>query len=477
MSVIPSRPARRSGGRASIGVWGSRQAGHLACYVALGVALAGTNSAWAGPVGVTGPGLQQPTSAADLGDAARSIADVEQAVKSFEKRDFDACLQQLVKAVKAHPELPPPHALFAKLAFLSNQGAMIRPSLERSVAEDAEHPEVYILFGNLALVEGRPTDAAVHLEKARALATSRRWTAEQRRRFERLCHQGNAFLAESRGDWKAAHAALVSWLEQEPANARARYRLGKALFGLGQYEQAHAELLKAAEGDPAIEPPAITMGWLYTGRRDPKKAGEWMDYAVKADPDSLRVRMGVASWLLEQGRAEEAQSQAEAAAKLDPKSIEVKRMLGLTARERKEFARSEEILQALALESPGDAWLRNQLALVLVEQSDDAKRRRALELAELSVRQNPNAADALATLGTVYYRLKRLDDAEKLLQAVLNSGKGNSDAAYILALVKSDRGHAESAPALLQTALSAPGLFVFRKDAQQWLDRLTTTSK
>ena len=270
---------------------------------------------------------------------------------------------------------------------------------------------------------------------------------------------------------------MVAYWEQEPANARARYRLGKALFGLGQHEQAHAELLKAAEADPTIEPPAITMGWLYTGSRDLKKAGEWMDYAVKIAPDSLTVRMGVASWMLEQDRADEAQAQVEAASKLDPRSKEVKRLLGLTARERKEFARSEEIFQALALESPGDAWLRNQLALVLVEQDDDAKHRRALELAELSVRQNPNAADALATLGTVYYRLKRLDDAEKVLQAVFNSGKGNSDVAYILALVKADRGHPDSAPALLKTALAAPGLFVFRKDAQQWLDRLTTTSK
>jgi tetratricopeptide (TPR) repeat protein len=187
--------------------------------------------------------------------------------------------------------------------------------------------------------------------------------------------------------------------------------------------------------------------------------------------------MGMAAWLLEQGRADEAQTQVEAAAKLDPKSKEVQRMLGLSARERKDYARAEDIFQVLAQESPGDDWLRNQLALVLVEQADPAKQRRALELAEVSVRQNPNAVDALVTLGTVYYRLKRLDDAEKVLQSVFNSGKGNSDAAYFLALVKADRGQAESAPALLKTALAAPGLFIFRKDAQQWLDRLTTATQ
>ena len=168
---------------------------------------------------------------------------------------------------------------------------------------------------------------------------------------------------------------------------------------------------------------------------------------------------------------------ADAAAKLDPGSTEIKRLLGLTARERKDFARSEQIFEALAHRTPSDAWLRNQLALVLVEQTDEAKRRRALELAELSVRQNPKAADTLATLGTVFFQLKRLDDAEKVLQAVVDSGQGNSDAAYVLARVRADRGQPEAAPALLKLALNAPGIFIFRKDAQEWLERLTTKSK
>ena len=152
-------------------------------------------------------------------------------------------------------------------------------------------------------------------------------------------------------------------------------------------------------------------------------------------------------------------------------------MLGLVARQRKDYVRSEEIFRALADESPADSWVRNNLASVLAEQGDDAKRKRALELAELSVRQNPNAIDALVTVGNVYYRLKRLDDAQKVLQAVCKSGKASSDAAYILALVESDSGRPDKAPPLLKKALSAPGLFIYRTDAQQLLDRLTATSK
>ena len=126
---------------------------------------------------------------------------------------------------------------------------------------------------------------------------------------------------------------------------------------------------------------------------------------------------------------------------------------------------------------PGDVWVRNQLALVLAEQNDETKRRQALELAEQTVRQAPEAPNVQATLGMVYYRLHRLDEAEKALQAVLDSGHGSSDAAYILARVKADRGHAEVAPALLKAALAAPGLFLGRDDARQWLERLALASK
>ncbi len=77
----------------------------------------------------------------------------------------------------------------------------------------------------------------------------------------------------------------------------------------------------------------------------------------------------------------------------------------------------------------------------------------------------------------VCYRLNRLDEAERLLQAVVASGRGSSDAAYILARVKSDRGHPEAAPPLLEMALAAPGFFAGRDEARQWLEQLTTKAK
>ena len=471
--------ARRSNGpgRRCIPAGISRPARPARCALFVAALMGTTSSVRAGSILLTAEWLEKSGSAAGEGDASRGLGDLESAARSFERGDFEACLKQFGQVVKAHPELPPPHLLFAKLAFQNHQAALIHPALERATGEDPAHPEVFLLFGDLALREGRLTDATVHFEKATALAASGRWTADQRRRFERLIVQGQAAVAEGRGDWKAAQAALEDWLKREPANALARQRLGKALFWLGQPDAAYHELKRASEADGTLEPAAITMGWLSTRAGDVKKAGEWMDYAVKAAPDSATARLGRAIWLLEQGHPDQAQDQADAALHLDPQSHSARRLLGLAARARQDFARAETLFQALVNEAPNDAWSRGQLAMVLAEQPDVAKGRRALELAEETARQAPEVPDVQATLGTVSYRLHRLDEAEKLMQAVVDSGQASSDAVYILARVKADRGHPEAAPPLLKAALAAPGLFLGRDDARQWLERLNVASK
>ncbi len=466
----------RDRGRASGGRW-TRRTVAWTCWLAAVAALAAAPTARAGSVLQTLEWLEKNGVRGEGGASAEPPVALDQATKSFQAGDFETCLKQLSHAVRAQPELPPAHALFAELASQNDQVALMRPALERAFGEDPAHPRVFVLFGDLALREGRWTDAALHFAKATVLASAPRWTAAQRDQFERLCLQGQAAVAEGRGDWKAAKAALDDWLKLEPADARARQRLGKALFRLDQWDAAYRELKRAAGDDATLEPAAISMAGLYTAAGDVNNAEKWLDYAVKTAPDSIRVRIERAAWLLDRGRVEEARADAEAAARIDPKARDARRLLGIAARARKDLAAAQTILEALDRESPGDAWARNQLALVLAEQTDDAKRRRALELAEELARRAPNDPEALTTLGTVYYRLRRLDAAESLLNAVLASGRASSETAYILARVRADRGHPEGAPALLDAALSAPGLFVFRDDARQWLDRLALKSK
>jgi hypothetical protein len=177
--------------------------GRLACWAwaAVLLALAGAAPARAGSVLLTAEWLEKHASApqGDRTTPSPGPGDLDQAARSFQAGDFDTCLKQLGQAVHAHPELPPPHALFATMALRADRVSLARLALERAVAEDPAHPEVFILFGDLALREARLTDAALHFEKATALASAPRWAAERRRDFEQHCLQGQAAVAEARG--------------------------------------------------------------------------------------------------------------------------------------------------------------------------------------------------------------------------------------------------------------------------------------
>src|SRR5699024_7992111 len=121
-----------------------------------------------------------------------------------------------------------------------------------------------------------------------------------------------------------------------------RQRLGKALFHLAQYDAAFQALQLAARSDTshALEPPAITMGWLYQQAGDRAKAGEWMDYAVRAAPDSVATHLGLAAWLLDQGRSAEAPLQAAASDRRDAGPIPARCLLGLSERASHHFDRA-----------------------------------------------------------------------------------------------------------------------------------------
>jgi hypothetical protein len=64
------------------------------------------------------------------------------------------------------------------------------------------------------------------------------------------------------------------------------------------------------------------------------------------------------------------------------------------------------------------------------------------------------------------------DQAERSLRAAMATGKGTSETAYYLARVLADRRKNGEVPQLLKLSLGATGRFVFRKDAQAWLNQI-----
>jgi tetratricopeptide (TPR) repeat protein len=403
----------------------------------------------------------------------KGVEEIDKAMHAFDQRDYDGCLKLLQDAREKHPTLFPARLMMAKLFLLHGQAAAGRANLEQAAAEDANLPETYLLFGKLALADGRLTDAWLQFDKAATLARSGEWPDTLRRDFQVEAASGMATVAERRKDWPAAAAALAAWLKHSPENGSVRHRLGRVLFHAGKHDKALAELRHAAKDDATLDPAATTMAQLYAEEKEQSKAEEWFKKGIAQAPESAKAHLAFASWLIDQNRVEEAGPQADAAAKLDPRSDDIKGTQGLIAWQLKDYDRAEHIFEALHLRNPGNFSASNQLALALIEQSDDARHRRALQFAEINVRLYQNSPEALTTLGFIYYRQGQLEEAEKALRAAASKGTVTADGAYYLARVLGETGKITEAKKLLRLALDSSGRFAFRKEAQDWSDHLT----
>jgi tetratricopeptide (TPR) repeat protein len=395
----------------------------------------------------------------------------KKAVELIKQGKVADSLEALKEMVKLKPEYPPAKLIMAKFLGDARQTAQSRLMLEQAAAESPDHPDVYISMGNMALSDGRVTDAMLHFERAAELGKTGKWPDFQKRNIHLACTVGLATVAEARGQWQKAADLIKKLVDAEPKNGRLRFRYGRALFMVDKREEAANEFEQAAADDKNVEPAGIAMGRLFSSKGNKEKAREWMDYAVKKEPKNLAARVGFAAWLVDEGQWEEAQTHVDAAASIDEKSVDVMYLKGLLARRQKDYTKAEREFERLIQQAPTNFQGAIQLALVLVEQ-DEGKQQRALELAQRIVQQLQRNPEALATYSWILYKQKRIDDAEKAMELGRSTGQISADAAYYYSHILADRGKLDDVRNLLKSATAAQGRFFFRKEAEAWLKQL-----
>jgi tetratricopeptide (TPR) repeat protein len=440
---------------------------------ALGLAALGAvRSAAADPLKIDEKDVSSAT------DNANKYPEVQEALKKLQAQDFAGALESLKAASKAHPELSAPHVLLGQYFLRARQLPAARSALEAAVKEDPNDPEPYLIFGELAVAEKQWTDASLLFDKAAALLASYKGDAEKKKKYEISDHGGLAAVAEARENWDVAQQQFQAMLKLDPKNAQAHFRLGQAMFNEkkgkdpAQAKAAYAELKAASTFEARFPSAEVMLGRLYQAHGDKENAAKWIDYAAKTYPKDAKVRTEVAQWLWENGRYAEAKPHLDEALKIDPKSIVALVTAGRVARYAKDYATAAQHLEKASIEEPGNPQIASELALALLEQDDEAKKQRALKLAESNYQQNQRSADAAATLGWVYYRLGQLEKAEQLLRMAAQSGNISSDVAYYLAKINNDRSRTDEAKKLLEAALKSQAPFAYRPEAQKWYDQL-----
>jgi tetratricopeptide (TPR) repeat protein len=394
------------------------------------------------------------------------------AARKVREGRIDEALEEIKRQSVKHPEWSPPRLILARLMLSAGQAQPGRLALERAAIEAPDNPEVYLAFGTLALGDKRFSDARLNFEHVLSMLGSGGGDAEKFKGYRGEAHAGLVAAADARDDWATALRHLNALLELDPNNGQARQRLGRVLFHLGKSDEAYKTLLKAVKNNPALEPAAVSMGWLFSQTGDAKKAQEWFDYALKVDSDSARSHMAYAAWLLDQGRIPAARPEIEQAVKLDPTLKEAQRLRALVAWYLRDLTAVEQILEPLHRDAPSDSAVANLLALALIDQDDKAKQKRGQELAEVNVATFPRSHEILATLGWAYYRAGRIDDAVQKLRAAVQRVRTTPDIAYFYARALADKGQTEDARKLLESATKLPGAFAHRVDADALLKSL-----
>lgn len=407
-------------------------------------------------------------------------AEIQQAAEAFAAGDLRQCWEKLRTAYVKQPNIAPPKIMFARMLLSGGLLPQGRQVLEQAAVDHENHPELYLLLGQLAIADGRLSDAKLNFEKAQSLEIPDNWTEPQRNFLQRECLAGQTAVAERRGQWHFAAEKYKKRVEAEPQSAELRHRWAMALFLAGDASRAFEQFDYAYRLDETRDRPNVAIAAMLVDQGKFREADKYFAEALKDYPDDPKVHFARSAALLYEDRLDEAEQHAGRAAGLGMNSPLFLRHRSVLAMQRGDFAEAQKFCEIVLAKLPEDFTAKTNLALALVEQNDKAKHNRALEVAQQAAQQHPQHPQALAALGWVHFRLAQYDKAEPLLRAAAEAARREPMCLFFLtcALYKSDKKDESRLVAeQLRARLDQPGIFVFRSAARKWVEAILRPSE
>jgi len=399
--------------------------------------------------------------------------DVNRAIQAFAGKDYDTARQLLEQARRRDNKLPPAGISMGKMYLLSNQAAAGRAELERVVKDYPNDPEPILIFAERAVLGGRILDAELLFQHADRIVERYNDNLKRKQNFLTRLHVGLASVAERRENWAESVTHLQKWVESQPDNIRSHQRLGRAYFELEQYRQAYDEFVKAQQIDPSTPSADVIMARLYQNAGDEDTATKFMERALSSENANVKTRLAGVRWLIESGELPRARTLIDQLLVDDPSSVDVRLFAGIIYRMINQPETALKHLEEAYLKAPQNFDAVNQLALFLIEQPDESDKNRAVQLAEMNMRQHRNNSEAAASLGWIYYQVGRTKESQQLLNAALKTGRLSADSSFFIGKIFYDRGQNDATRKLLETALQSKKVFVNRTEAERILQSIS----
>lgn len=411
--------------------------------------------------------------------AAKSDAekpnDVQEAFAQFRKGDAEGAVKLLNEAAKKNPELPPARVILAGWYANMDDSEMARNALEQATIESPKDPEAWFLLGDRAARERKVAEAGLLYEKAYELAKAADEPSPRIVNVRKRSLGGLAMISEARQDWKTAQERLEALLAEAPKDAGAMAQLGRALFHQQKIDEAVERFRQAAKLNDEMLGAEAQVAQLFQQAGDAKNAATWMVKAIEADPRDYKTRVAAAQWSEEIGRYDQAVEQAKAAVQLSPDALGAQLLRARSALFQKDYPTAEEYFRKAHLQSPGNAAAINGMAQTLIAQDDEAKKKLALEYAQLNARQFSDQPDALATLGWVLLKLDRTTEAESNLNRAVSlaQSRPGPDLLYYYASLLAKQGRKDEAKRLLDMPAMTSSRYLMKDEAAALRKELT----
>jgi tetratricopeptide (TPR) repeat protein len=357
----------------------------------------------------------------------------------FQASDRAGARRELMRALAIYPASPVVHNFLGILDAEDGEPAAAEARFREAVRLDGRYTDAYLNLGRLYQESGAgDRDAA-----ARALAAYESVLGYEPAHAEANFQASTLLLAAGQP------ARALEKLQRMPLDAQARLNARRLLAAIheaqGSLDRARATLDEAAAAKPSVEL-LVDLSRLASRQKDFQGALGYLAHARGLDPANARVHFlfGMACVALDLGV--EAFNALREAARLAPEDPDVNYALGAVALHRRDAAEALPFLRKYATLRPGEPRASLALGLAYFRSGDFASARpelvkaaawpstraaasyflariareendlpEALRLADAAVEAHPEYADAHAERGLVLFRLRRFDEAERVL--------------------------------------------------------------
>ena len=195
--------------------------------------------------------------------------------------------------------------------------------------------------------------------------------------------------------------------------------------------------------------------------------------AMSLDMDRPEAAASLANVLVLSGQGEKGVVEVEQQLTNPPRTLGAYLLLGSLHEGLKQPQKAIAVYERAVQDHPENWIVNNNLAYLLTEQGPSpADLAKALELAKKAQRLDPENFAVLDTIGWIYYKMEKFDQAQAVFSLVLGGNQSNPVFQYHMGMVQLKMGKKEEAKERLKLALASSQSFSGKEDAEKALKEL-----